>query len=144
MEADFEKRDIDLVLQGHDHCYSRLTSEAGESVSAQAQASGGTQGPVYVVSVTGAKMYGLNVRSATQPDRVAEDTELYQQIDVAADKLIFRAFTPTGRLYDGFELTRRQDGTKQIATLPDVAGPERRCSGKVGPDGAPCVARVKD
>lgn len=140
----FEKRNIDLVLQGHDHCYSRLTSEAGKVASAQAQASGATQGPVYVVSVTGAKMYGLNDRSATQPDRVAEDTELYQKIDVTADKLVFRAFTPTGRLYDGFELTRRPDGKKQIVTLPDVTGPERRCSGKIGPDGAPCVARAKD
>lgn len=140
----FEKRNIDLVLQGHDHCYSRLTSEAGKAASAQAQALGKTQGPVYIVSVTGAKMYGLNDRSKTQPDRVAEDTELYQRIDVEADRLVFQAFTATGRLYDGFELTRRSDGTKQIKTLPGVTGPERRCSGQTGPDGAPCVARAKD
>lgn len=140
----FEKRDIDLVLQGHDHCYGRLTSEAGRAASAKAQASGATQGPVYVVSVTGAKMYGLNDRSGTQPDRVAEDTQLYQRIDVAADTLTFRAFTPTGRLYDGFELARGADGSKRITTLAGVSGPDRRCAAGTGPDGAPCVAEPKD
>lgn len=140
----FDKRNIDLVLQGHDHCYGRLTSEAGRAASATAQASGTAQGPVYVVSVTGAKMYGLNDRSATQPDRVAEDTQLYQRIDVAADTLTFHAFTPTGRLYDGFELTRGADGSKRIVTLAGVTGPDRRCAARTGPDGAPCVAEPKD
>ncbi len=140
----FERRNIDLVLQGHDHCYGRLTSEAGRAASAAARAEGAAQGPVYLVSVTGAKMYGLNSRSATQPDRVAEDTQLYQRIDVEADRLVLRAFTATGRLYDGFELVRAGDGTKRIRTLAEVTGPDRRCTGTTGPDGAPCVAEVKD
>lgn len=138
------RRNIDLVLQGHDHCYGRLTSESGKAASAQARATGGTQGPVYVVSVTGAKMYGLNDRSATQPDRVAEDTQLYQRIDVTADSLTFHAMTPTGRLYDGFTLTRGADGTKHIADLDGITTPERRCNGATGPDGGPCTAEPKD
>lgn len=140
----FEKRNIDLVLQGHDHCYGRITSEQGKAVSARAQASDQPQGPVYLVSVTGAKMYGLNDRSSTQPDRVAEDTQLYQRIEVEADTLTFRALTATGRLYDGFELSRKADGTKRIRTLDGVTGPDRRCAAGTGPDGAPCVAEVKD
>lgn len=140
----FENRDIDLVLQGHDHCYGRLTSEQGREAGARARASGAAQGPVYVVSVTGAKMYGLNDRSATQPDRVAEDTELYQRIDVEADRLTFRSFTPTGRLYDGFTLTRAADGGKRIEDLPGLVEPERRCADGTGPDGAPCTAEPKD
>lgn len=138
------RRNIDLVLQGHDHCYGRLTHESGKAASAQARATGGTQGPVYVVSVTGAKMYGLNDRSSTQPDRVAEDTQLYQRIDVAADKLTFSAMTPTGRLYDGFTLTRSADGTKHIQDLDGIIQPERRCTSGTGPDGAPCTAEPKD
>lgn len=140
----FERRGIDLVLQGHDHCYGRVTSEAGRDAGARARTGGATQGPVYIVSVTGSKMYGLNDRSRIQPDRVGEDTELYQRIDVAADTLTFRAFTATGRLYDGFTLTRDADGAKRLADLPDTLIAERRCAAGKGPDGAPCTAEPKD
>ncbi|GAB2506313.1 metallophosphoesterase family protein [Microbulbifer agarilyticus] len=48
----YEKFNVDLVLQGHDHSYTR-----GENLSC-----GGTwlgqQSPVYVVSVSGPEMYG--------------------------------------------------------------------------------------
>ena len=44
----FDARKVDLVLQGHDHCYSRLTSEAGREASARARADGSVQGPVYL------------------------------------------------------------------------------------------------
>ena len=36
-------------------------------------------------------MYGLNDRAETQPVRAAENTELYQLIDVESDRLLFRA-----------------------------------------------------
>lgn len=137
----FEARKVDLVLQGHDHCYSRLTAEAGKAASAKARASGAVQGPVYLVSVTGSKMYALNDRAGRQPDRVAEDSELYQVVDVDGDRLAFRTYTATGRLYDGFDLVREPDGNR--LTEIDAAGPVRRCSGKQGPDGAPCTARPK-
>ncbi|WP_231621682.1 purple acid phosphatase family protein [Sphingomonas sp. 37zxx] len=139
----FEKHRIDLVLQGHDHCYGRLTAEEGKAVAAKRHAAGDPQGPVYLVSVTGAKMYGLNDRSGTQPDRAAEDTELWQRIDVEADKLTLRAFTATGRLYDGFTLARGADGRNRLTTLPGTIA-ERRCAGATSPDGAPCRAAVKD
>jgi len=139
----FEARKVDLVLQGHDHCYSRLTAEGGKTVSAKARADGKVQGPVYLVSVTGSKMYGLNDRSGTQPDRVAEDTELYQVVDVAEDRLQFRTYTASGRLYDGFDLTRHADGNR-LAEIPEAAGPVRRCAGRMGPDGVPCTADPKD
>ncbi len=70
----FDSRNVDLVLQGHDHCYSRLTSEAGREASATMRKDGKLQGPVYLVSVTGSKMYSLNDRARTQPDKTAEAT----------------------------------------------------------------------
>lgn len=139
----FEKRKVDLVLQGHDHCYSRLTSEQGKTVSAKSRADGKVQGPVYLVSVTGSKMYGLNDRADTQPDRVAEDTELYQVIDVEEDRLAFRTRTATGRLYDGFDLIRHSDGSNRLIETTGLIE-TRRCNGANGPDGAPCTARLKD
>jgi acid phosphatase type 7 len=138
-----DARRVDLVLQGHDHCYARLTSEQGREASVRAQAAGDPQGPVYLVSVLGSKMYGLNDRAATQPDRVAEDTELWQRFDVEADRILFRAFTATGRLYDGFELARGADGRNRISPLSEDMGPVRRCESVHGPDGLPCTARGK-
>lgn len=73
-EPIYRARGVDMVLQGHDHCYSRVTDAAGGAASDRNREAGAAQGPVYLVSVTGAKMYGLNDRAGTQPDRVAADT----------------------------------------------------------------------
>jgi len=151
----FEKHKVDLVLQGHDHCYGRLTSEAGRDAGIEARAGGAMQGPVYMVSVAGAKMYGLNDRADTQPDRVAEDTSLFQVIDVAPDRLALRAYLNTGVLYDGFDLVKGEGGNR-LEELPGDLPTVRRCSGppqlidqpmpenRLGPDGLPCTAEVKD
>lgn len=138
----FESRKVDLVLQGHDHCYSRLTSEAGREVSAKQRADGAVQGPVYLVSVTGSKMYGLNDRAGEQPDRVAEATELYQIVDAEDDRLRFRTYTASGKLYDGFDLERREDGNHLVETDEPLIA-VRKCDGATGPDGGACVARGK-
>lgn len=148
----FEARNVDLVLQGHDHCYARLTSEAGREASAKARADGAIQGPVYLVSVTGSKMYGLNNRARTQPDRTAEATELYQIIDVDGAALKFRTYTASGRLYDGFDLAKGTDGRNRLSEIAEPKIAERFCSGPrdatgsqtIGPDGGKCVAEFKD
>ena len=140
----FDARNIDLVLQGHDHCYGRVSNPAGAEASRADSAAGRPQGPVYVVSVTGSKMYGLNDRADTQPVRAAENTELYQLIDVEADRLSFRAFTATGGLYDAFTLERQADGTKRLIETEDTLLALRRCDGAAGPDDRPCTAEIKD
>jgi len=139
----FDKRNVDLVLQGHDHCYSRLTAESGRDASTAARAKGTAQGPVYLVSVTGSKMYGLNDRARTQPDKTAEATELYQVVDVDRKQISFRTFTASGKLYDGFTLSRQADGTKRLADLDEPMIAVRTCNGNVGPDRGACVARGK-
>jgi acid phosphatase type 7 len=151
----FEKYKVDLVLQGHDHCYGRLTSEAGRDAGREARAGGALQGPVYMVSVAGAKMYGLNDRADQQPDRVAENTSLFQTIDIAAKRLSLRAFLSTGVLYDGFDLIKAEGGNRLEELSADVPT-VRRCTGpvqaidapmppdRIGPDGLPCVAGAKD
>jgi hypothetical protein len=101
-------------------------------------------------------MYGLNDRAMTQPDRVAEDTSLFQVVDVKDDRLSLRAYLNTGVLYDGFELIRGSDGRNRLEELPDDLPTIRRCSGppqavdapmpadRMGPDGLPCTAYTKD
>jgi hypothetical protein len=137
----FEAHGVDLVLQGHDHCYSRLTNPAGAAAGEAARGAGTAQGPVYLVSVAGTKQYGLNGRATAQPDRVAEDTMLYQVIDVAADRLAVSAYTADGRLYDGFHLYRTPKGNRFVALggLP----PPRLCVGDRNADGLPCTAKAR-
>lgn len=140
----FDARNIDLVLQGHDHCYGRVSNEAGAEASHVNTNAGLPQGPVYVVSVTGSKMYGLNDRADTQPVRAAENTELYQLIDVKADSLDFKAFTATGRLYDAFTLNKGPDGRNRLVESTQSLLAVRRCDGAAGPDDRPCTAEIKD
>lgn len=136
----FEKRGVDLVLQGHDHCYSRLSDPNGAAAGQAGRRAGKGQGPVYVVSVAGPKSYRLNDRAGWQPDRVAEDTQLYQVIRVEADRLDFKAYTAAGRLYDAFALTRGADGVNRMLETADLPQ-ARRCVGEVGPDATPCAGR---
>ena len=136
----FERRGVDLILQGHDHCYSRLSNPDGRAASLAARTAGGAQGPVYVVSVAGPKTYRLNDRADWQPDRVAADTQLYQVISVEADRLAFKAFTAAGRLYDGFSLVRDGKGRKRMVERRGLP-PTRLCKGEIGPDGSPCAGR---
>ena len=98
----FDAHGVDLVLQGHDHTYGRGTNKA---VGVSTRADG--VGPVYVVSVSGPKMYKLTDNAWY--DRGAENTQLYQVIDVGDRKLEYRAYTATGELYDAFDLIKRGD-----------------------------------
>ena len=114
----FDEFGVDLVLQGHDHTYARsgmMQAESNEGTGVSSQPSKG--GTVYVVSVSGPKMYELEKRPFMQ--RTAEKTQLYQVISVDGDRLKYEAHTATGKLYDAFVLTRQADGHNQLTeTLP--------------------------
>ncbi len=138
-----ERRKVDLVLQGHDHCYSRMTAERQEHPLEAEPLSEPGAVPVYIVSVAGAKMYGINDRADRESDRAAEATQLYQIVNVASDRLSVRVYTATGRLYDGFDIERGRDGGKFVSEASDVQMAERRCEGGVGPDGAECGVRTR-
>ncbi len=139
----FVARRVDLVLQGHDHCYSRISDPDGAEAGRASRAAGEPQGPVYLVSVTGSKMYGLNDRAGSQPDRVAADTQMYQTIDVSDDRLVFRAYTATGELYDAFDLNRLADGSNQLIDSPQPLPAPRLCRDNAGPDGGVCLGRPR-
>jgi hypothetical protein len=61
-------------------------------------------GTVYVVSVSGPKMYELN--KGDWMLRSAEDTQLYQVISIDGDLLRYEARTAVGDLYDAFDLKK--------------------------------------
>jgi 3',5'-cyclic AMP phosphodiesterase CpdA len=114
----FDKYNVDLVLQGHDHTYAR----GGNNLPTGATVLDGT-GPVYVVSVSGPKMYVSSLLSWI--DRAAMETQLYQLIHINGDTLTFEAYTTIGDLYDKFTITKKKNGQKQFRELVPANTPER-------------------
>ncbi|WP_152052406.1 purple acid phosphatase family protein [Tautonia marina] len=104
----FDKYAVDLVLQGHDHAYGRSGLVVGDQNVPTGAAARDDSGTVYVVSVSGPKMYDLT-QAQDWMKRKAEDTQLYQIIHLHGDRLTYEARTPLGALYDAFELVK-QDG----------------------------------
>ncbi|MBE0673149.1 MAG: metallophosphoesterase family protein, partial [Bacteroidales bacterium] len=107
-----EKHGVDLVLAGHDHTYCRGFNPEGVVIK-------GKNMPLYVVSVAGPKMYGLN--TSFWSDRMASMTQLYQHVSVSRGELVFKAFTVTGDLYDHFIISKNEQGVNTFIESPDVA-----------------------
>jgi 3',5'-cyclic AMP phosphodiesterase CpdA len=99
----FDKYTPDLVLQGHDHTYGRSGVMREDNLLTGARLRD-ERGTVYVVSVSGPKMYKLE--EAPWMQSKATDTQLYQLITIEGDTLHYEARTANGQLYDSFDLTK--------------------------------------
>lgn len=96
-----DKYKVDLVLTGHDHTYARGRD--------------GNQGPVYVVSVSGPKMY--EVDPAPWMAATGSHEQFYQVIHVDDKSIRYNSYTVDGHLHDAFELTKqpgRQNALKNL------------------------------
>jgi len=112
-----EKYGVDLMLQGHDHTYCRGMNMSGAGSNAKNY-------PVYVVSVSGPKMYGLN--ASLWADRVASETQLYQNISINGNLLTYKSFTVSGDLYDAFQIKKNKKGINIFIESPMIKEkPER-------------------
>ncbi|WP_170252530.1 purple acid phosphatase family protein [Adhaeribacter aerolatus] len=114
-----DKYKVDLVLQGHDHTYARGTSSSAKENKEEFKTA-----PVYVVSISGPKMYTLGNKEWI--GRGAENTQLYQIITIEQDKLIYKSITTTGELYDAFELHKQQGEAARVTELKTTNKAERR------------------
>lgn len=117
----FDRHRVDLVLQGHDHTYARSGLVAGgqqpvaqTNIPAGVTARSPEAGTVYVVSVSGPKMYQLPDSASTEFERVAENTQLFQIITIDGGRLIYEARTATGLPYDGFILEKQSSGPNRL------------------------------
>jgi 3',5'-cyclic AMP phosphodiesterase CpdA len=123
-----DKYNVDLVLQGHDHTYGRTGLETPHAETIGNVPVGVTHqdkhiGTVYVVSVSGPKMYNINQKPFMV--RVAEDTQLYQVIHIDQAKLRYESRTANGELYDAFELSKVLGKPNELVeTAPEIQ--ERR------------------
>jgi len=118
----FDKHHVDIVLQGHDHSYGRTGLMVHENIASGKTVRDPKMGTMYVVSVSGPKMYDRNDFNFV---RRAEDTQLYQIISIDGDELKYDAKTATGALYDAFTIKKRDGQANElIERVPDT--PERR------------------
>jgi hypothetical protein len=115
----FDKYHVDLVLQGHDHTYAR-----GRNLPLGANERDIKNGTVYVVSVSGPKMYELT--DDRWMDVAAENTQLYQVISVSVDSLHYRSMTVAGDLYDAFDLIKNNEGPNTLINRQPDGMVERR------------------
>lgn len=103
-----DKYGVDLVLNGHDHTYARghvpvVTSDSADT----------GLGTVYVTSVSGPKMYKLDLDQLNgysldgyRLDKSAEQTQFFQVITIEDDTLTYEAYTVLGEKYDSFVITK--------------------------------------
>ncbi len=106
----YDKYGVDLVLQGHDHCYGRTNLRGYQDKSS----GGGTvvsAGTVYVVSVSGPKMRRVGKLGFSSS---AEGIQLFQLITVDHDYLKYESRTAVGRLHDAFTLRKREGQTNEL------------------------------
>ena len=110
----FDKHKVDIILQGHDHAYGRgmvTNVPTGKNVKDES-------GTVYVVSVSGPKMYDLS--DDPWMKRKARNTQLFQVITIDNNKMIYEAFSAEGELYDAFDLVKHKNGNKLVNKIPAV------------------------
>lgn len=110
----FDQYHIDLVLQGHDHTYSR-----GQNLP-RGLSGREAKGPVYLVSVAGPKMY--KVDGAKWMNVSLENTQLFQVIHVDGGKLKFEAYKTSGELFDAFSLKKSSKDAAAEFTDMNPAG----------------------
>ena len=117
----FDKYHVDLVLQGHDHTYGRtgldtpIVGQQEENSPTGINQKDAQTGTVYVVSVSGPKMYELQKHPFMR--KQIANTQLYQIIHLDHDQLRFEARTAVGELYDGFILKKRPGKINELIEM---------------------------
>jgi hypothetical protein len=114
-----EGHGVDLVLQGHDHTYARSGLGGPTNANVPEGVRAHSRNTVYVVSVSGPKMYPLQGR--WKVSREASGVQLFQVIRVAPEQIRYEARLATGNLYDAFTLAKGDDGQSVLTEqIPDV------------------------
>jgi len=114
----FDNYHVDLILMGHDHAYAR-----GHNIDPETGIKDPETGPIYVVSVSGPKLYDSN--KDRWMDRAAENTQLYQIIHIDNDVLNYKSYTVTGQLYDEFDIRKNKSGSNTLIDRQNKNTPER-------------------
>lgn len=110
----FDRYNVDLVLQGHDHMYARTGpmryDPAAETGDAEPRPV--SSGPVYVISVAGSKMYPAEPLPYMR--HMVEDLQTFQIVTVKGVLLTYESRTVEGRLQDSFTLHKPGQGRARL------------------------------
>lgn len=104
----FEKYSAQLILQGHDHGYSRITTKTKTTTSTI---------PVYIVSSSSPKTYPIGFSPIH--DRLGANLQLYQHITIKKDTLHYRSYTYTQELYDDLFITSDGQVIDNARNIPE-------------------------
>ncbi len=114
----FDKYGVDLVLNGHDHTYSR----GHVPVKSQDENKSGNFNTLYITSVSGPKQYKIGLQQLEDyktdgysSNKIGEQTQFFQVISIENESLIYKAYTALGDEYDTAIITK--DFTTGIKTL---------------------------
>jgi hypothetical protein len=91
----FDKYHVDLVLQGHDHAYLRT-----HPLKDSRRVASPKEGTVYVVSVSGTKMYEQAERDYTAVGLTKVATYQVLDVQISGDRLVYRAYDQDGVMRD--------------------------------------------
>jgi hypothetical protein len=117
----FDKFNVDLVLNGHDHTYAR----GYVPVKSRSNDENGNLQTMYITSVSGPKQYNINKEQINNykvdgynVEITGENTQFFQVFQTLDNKLIYAAYTATGDLYDKVTILKDFDtGTKTYFNL---------------------------
>ena len=110
-----DKHKVDLVLTGHDHTYGRSNLIAPEkNVPDGVNWRSEKGGTVYVVSVSGPKMYEVDEKARERMEKSGEQKQLYQIIHIDGKTLKYIARTADGVDFDSFTLNKSTDGVNTL------------------------------
>jgi hypothetical protein len=120
----FDKHQVDLVLQGHDHAYMR-TYPLRHGRKAEKDG----DGTVYVLAVSGDKFCPQRTTDTTQVGFTDRSTYQTIDIDARATRLVFRAWDIDDREWDRFVIEKpEQSAPPAMAGNASSYGADRRAA----------------
>jgi calcineurin-like phosphoesterase family protein len=92
----FEKYGVQLVLQGHDHAYTRTFPLKNGEIMKKT-----SDGVNYVISVSGQKMYPIKSKfDDLYAKKGEEGIQYFQTIEFTKKRMIYKSYTATGECHD--------------------------------------------
>ncbi len=99
----YERYNVALVLQGHDHAYGRRSTKLED---------GTKESPVYILTSCSPKTYSKI--DAKGQDVTNINKRLVQNITIYSDTLRYNSYTVDGELNDSFIIVREDNGNKKV------------------------------
>ncbi|MCP4672343.1 MAG: phosphohydrolase, partial [Desulfobacula sp.] len=97
----FDRFSVDLVLQGHDHGYSRTFPLKNNKPVSDKE-----KGTIYIISNAGPKFYPASSRYDHLMAKIGRRKLLFQSIRVDTDTLQYTSYNIMNKVFDTFTINR--------------------------------------